>query len=307
MSWKVTRRVFERSRSEYSDRLVLLAVADRGRDDSVLAEHGFGRDELAAYANVSVTTYKKSVRSLCEMGELAVFRKVGRGGLTAYGVLAGLDERGVDAVYEVLWTRAAQLGGTHEIMDQTTLREWEKGVTSCPLYTGRKGSHLGGKGSGSDPFFSYVGFFSVSRSKEEGGPGDSRGKAASVTDFDETRRSAYRQLVGLEVYPALAEELVGTLTLDELAIAIRSGQQLRAQGQRSVGGYVVQIARGQRPAPVLTLGLATPPMPPAPKDDEAPVIQQSASAARAAVEAFYTTNPLASPARNLRDLPSQSN
>jgi hypothetical protein len=68
MSVRVMTWVFDNSVSEGTDRLVLLAIADRANDDGTDAWPSLGW--IAKKANVSERTVRRSIRNLESMGEL---------------------------------------------------------------------------------------------------------------------------------------------------------------------------------------------------------------------------------------------
>jgi hypothetical protein len=80
MSW-----VFDQSRSTGSDRLVLLAIADRADDDGTDAWPSVAW--IARKARVSERTVQRSINTLVRLGELAVVRGNGVGRTSRYRVV----------------------------------------------------------------------------------------------------------------------------------------------------------------------------------------------------------------------------
>lgn len=79
MSW-----VWEQSRAEGTDRLILLAIADSANDDGGNAFPSI--ETLSDKAKVSERTVQRSVRSLVLLGELQVIPNAGRNGTNVYRV-----------------------------------------------------------------------------------------------------------------------------------------------------------------------------------------------------------------------------
>lgn len=80
MTW-----VWENSRSQLTDRLVLLAIADQARDDGTDAWPSIAR--LAVKVGVSERTVQRSIRKLAELGELAITEGGGRHRPNTYRVV----------------------------------------------------------------------------------------------------------------------------------------------------------------------------------------------------------------------------
>jgi hypothetical protein len=85
MSVRVMSWVWESSRSEGIDRLVLLAIADAASDHGGDAWPSV--QSLATKAAVSVRTVQRAIRSLVELGELAVSAQAGKHGVNVYRVV----------------------------------------------------------------------------------------------------------------------------------------------------------------------------------------------------------------------------
>jgi hypothetical protein len=82
MSW-----VWEQSRAEGTDRLILLAIADYAHDDGTEAFPSVAT--LAEKAKVSERTVQRSIRSLVLLGELQVEQNAGRRGANVYTIRMG--------------------------------------------------------------------------------------------------------------------------------------------------------------------------------------------------------------------------
>lgn len=80
MSVRVMSDVFQHSRSRGTDRLVLLAIADSANDHG--CEAWPSMTTLASKAGVDRRTVARSIKRLCELGEL---QRVRKGGLYARG------------------------------------------------------------------------------------------------------------------------------------------------------------------------------------------------------------------------------
>ena len=83
MSIRVMSWVWENSRAEGTDRLVLLALADYAGDDGY-AYPSVAR--LALKARISTRTVQRCIRSLMALGEVTVSPNQGRGGANVYRV-----------------------------------------------------------------------------------------------------------------------------------------------------------------------------------------------------------------------------
>lgn len=84
MSVRVMSWVWEHSRAEGTDRLVLLAIADSAGDDGGNAFPSI--ETLADKAKVSTRTVQRSIRSLTLLGEVSVTPNAGRHGTNVYQV-----------------------------------------------------------------------------------------------------------------------------------------------------------------------------------------------------------------------------
>lgn len=268
MSYKVVDRVLRASAASGAERLALVAVAHEGREDGVLADPSCTNAVLATLAGLHPTTLKDALVGLCAADELVYFRATGRGRTGVYGVLAGLDAAGREEVYRAAWTRAAVAGGTFHVVDAGTLTTDEKGSRRTTLYTGRKGRLSLGKGSEGRPFFSYKGFFPVSRYQEEGraggegsgpdAPTEAPGAAPDAPTLAGDQLDLFRQLVGLEVYDVPAHQLVVAEDAAWLRRVVEAGRYLRERGNTPhLGAAVVRMARREQPLPPVV-----PPAPP---------------------------------------------
>lgn len=86
MSIKVISWVWESSLAKGIDRLVLLAIADAAsHDDGSNAYPSVAT--LAKKAGVAQRTVQRSIRTLCEIGELLMEQNAGRGGANMYQVV----------------------------------------------------------------------------------------------------------------------------------------------------------------------------------------------------------------------------
>lgn len=84
MSVRVISWVWERSRAEGTDRLVLLAIADSANDDGGNAWPSVAT--LAGKAKVSERTVQRSIRALVLLGEVSVDQNAGWHGTNVYTV-----------------------------------------------------------------------------------------------------------------------------------------------------------------------------------------------------------------------------
>lgn len=106
MSTHVTARVWKRSRSKGSARLVLLYLAD------IADEYGYcwpKVDTIAAAANISERQARAAIAALEADGEVGLIAGQGRGHMSVYAVLAGLDPHECAAVLAGLEGKAEEI------------------------------------------------------------------------------------------------------------------------------------------------------------------------------------------------------
>ncbi|PAP79645.1 hypothetical protein B1759_15105 [Rubrivirga sp. SAORIC476] len=298
MSYKVARRVRESSTVEGGAHAVLVAIADAAHEDGVLADPRVTVADIAHSARVSPRTAKRAFGTLTQADELLYFRGTGAGRVGVFGVLVGLGPDDRERVYEAAWTRVAIHGGRFDLLDAGTHQTDPKGCRGVTLFTGRKGDTVTKKGVVVSPFFSYKGFFPVSRYPEEERAGGGKMPSADVSPAESTgpavlsghQLELFQQLVGLGVYDAPAQALVMAEDPEHLAQAIEAGRLLRARGNTPhLGAAVVRMARGQQPLPAVAPPAALPR--PAPEPPPPPVVASPVDWDALAAETGWRLDP----------------
>jgi hypothetical protein len=98
MSNKALNAVWDHSESKGGARLVLLAMADEANDDGLLTAYKRSQSHLARKANVDPATVGRAVKTLEDMGEVAVIQRgTGRDSSDYRLTLPGLGEGTQDA------------------------------------------------------------------------------------------------------------------------------------------------------------------------------------------------------------------
>ncbi len=95
MSHKVVDRVIKHSSATRGTYTVLLMIAERANDQGVA---WCSRSDIATRARISERQVKRAIAKLEASGELLVLRGAGRGNTNIYGIVAGLDHEGREAV-----------------------------------------------------------------------------------------------------------------------------------------------------------------------------------------------------------------